>query len=145
MNAGSIAIGCCAVLGGAVLLTLPLGAVAVDFAAMPAARLAVLPDRYVLDGREYHDAAAVEAALRASRAQVVRIDHCAPARTPRLLTTVANLRAYALDLRLHDADAPACKAPALSSATRPVMLTSTAPQDGLSAEQVARYWRNLEP
>ena len=140
MNAGSIAIGCCAVLGGAVLLTLPLGAVAVDFAAMPAARLAVLPDRYVLDGREYHDAAAVEAALRASRAQVVSIDHCAPARTPRLLTTVANLRAYALDLRLHDADAPA-----LLSATRPVMLTSTAPQDGLSAEQVARYWRNLEP
>ena len=142
MNADSIAIRCCAMLCGAVLHTLPLGAAAVDFAALPAARLTVLPDRYVLEGREYYDASAVEAALRDRRAQAVRIDNCASAWTPRLLSTVATLHVYALDLRLLDADAAACKAPALT----PAMLSSAPPDArSLSAEQVARYWRNLEP
>ena len=55
MKPASFAIRCSAVLCGALLHTLPLAAAAVDFAAMPAARLTLLPDRYVLDGREYYD------------------------------------------------------------------------------------------
>ena len=141
MSASSIAIRCCAVLCGAVLHTLPLAAAAVDFAAMPTARLTVLADRYVLDGREYYDASAVEAALRKTSTQVVRIDNCAAAWTPRSMATVAQLHVYALDLRLLDADAAMCKLPALT----PERLASAAPEAGLSAEQIARYWRNLEP
>ena len=141
MKPVSLAIRCCAVLCGALLHTLPLAAAAVDFAAMPAARLTLLPDRYVLDGREYYDARAVEAALDTNRVKVVRIDNCAPAWTPRLLGTVARLHVYALDLRLLDADAPACRAPALT----PAMLSSAPADAGLSPEQIARYWRNLEP
>ena len=141
MKPASFAIRCSAVLCGALLHTLPLAAAAVDFAAMPAARLTLLPDRYVLDGREYYDAHAVEAALDANRVKAVRIDNCAPAWTPQLLGTVARLHVYVLDLRLLDADASACRVAALT----PAMLSSAPAEAGLSPEQVARYWRNLEP
>jgi len=141
MNSVAIAIRCSAVLCGAVLHTLPLATAAVDFAAMPAARLTVLPDRYVLDGREYYDVSAVDAALRKTSIQAVRIDNCASAWTPRSMSTIVKLHVYALDLRLLDPETATCKMPPLS----PERLASAASESGLAAEEIARYWRNLEP
>jgi hypothetical protein len=142
MHAKPIAIRVCLGLCSAALLTLPASSSAVDVSALPAARLTVLPDRYVLDGRQYFDGAALEAAVQDAGVRTIRIDNCADASSPRLLATVARFNLFALDVRLLDADAAACRAPALVPAAVPARSGGT---EMLDLAQTARYWRQLEP
>lgn len=118
-------------------LTLPATAQVVDGRA-GTARLTVLSDRYVLDGRQYFDTAALAAVLEGRRAPTVRIDNCAATWSPRLLATVARLHAHALDLRLADPASAECRPPALAPATMPGGET-------IDGADVARYWERVAP
>jgi hypothetical protein len=98
-------------LAGALVLTFPFAAFAVDNVPPEALNVKVFPDRYVAAGRPFADLAALEAWAKPIRIRTLWLDSCGPASTKQLLAAVERFQAiYAegIQIRSFRSDEPGC-------------------------------------
>lgn len=128
-------------IGFAAAVLVPLAVAAAGPAPMKTLNVTVLPDRYLVAGKQI-GLDALESSVRKNRVQAVRFDVCAGA-NERLLTAAARLSALYLDIRPGAADTHGCP-PTTADTARSAPKTSNLVLAS-AGDPSAQYWNGVMP
>ena len=124
-----------------VCLGIAQAAVAHDSTATETASVWIFSDRYISAEKEFSNSEPLDARVRSTLPQVVRLDLCEPS-APHLLLTAYLFRDFHVEIRPLTAEHSACTVETTARVVRVAISQPLAPHEDKVVDQ---YWRGLMP